>query len=267
MRVDIGWIKISTGIFDDEKIKLIMSLPNGNDVTLHWFRLLVLAGKSNAGGDLLLTKDQPYDEEMLARIWGEDKISVSNALSAFLNLGMISRENGTISLTNWAKYQNIDGMERIRENTRKRVAAYRERRKLLTHVTLPVTLRNALELDSDKDKENIPEPAAPRPPRKETSKKTEVLEGVFLTEEEHAKLKAQFGEAGARDRIENLQHYCLSTGKRYKSHYHTILNWARKDAPKKNPPPARPVCPECGKSVVGGLCDGCGWYRGKEKAE
>ena len=54
-------------------------------------------------------------------------------------------------------------------------------------------------------------------------------ECVKLTEEEHQKLLDQFQESGTLERIQALNDYIQSTGKRYKSHYHTILNWERKN--------------------------------------
>jgi phage replication O-like protein O len=67
---------------------------------------------------------------------------------------------------------------------------------------------------------------------------------VFLTLNEYGKLVEQFGEQGTKDRIKNLNMYIGSKGKKYKSHYFTILNWDRKDKkeqkekqPSKNPRP------------------------------
>lgn len=54
------------------------------------------------------------------------------------------------------------------------------------------------------------------------------FENVRLTEEELEKLKEQFPHDW-QDRIERLSGYIASKGKRYKSHYATILSWARKD--------------------------------------
>ena len=51
---------------------------------------------------------------------------------------------------------------------------------------------------------------------------------VLLTDEEVEKLQAEFPDLN--NRIERLSSYVASTGKRYKSHYATIRNWARKDA-------------------------------------
>lgn len=61
--------------------------------------------------------------------------------------------------------------------------------------------------------------------------KNKFLDFVLLTPEEHAKLVDKFGEQGANDRIGRLNDYIGSKGAKYASHYHTILNWARKDQP------------------------------------
>lgn len=53
---------------------------------------------------------------------------------------------------------------------------------------------------------------------------------VFLTDEELKKLKKRFPDWERR--IDELSVYMASKDKRYKSHYATILNWARKDEPK-----------------------------------
>lgn len=55
------------------------------------------------------------------------------------------------------------------------------------------------------------------------------FKNVLLSDEERQKLIAQFGESGANDRIEKLSGYIASKGKKYKSHYATILTWARKE--------------------------------------
>lgn len=56
---------------------------------------------------------------------------------------------------------------------------------------------------------------------------------VLLTDQEFEKLTADLG-AGLRDEyIQKLNDYLGSTGRRYKSHYHTILTWWRKEGGKK----------------------------------
>jgi len=55
---------------------------------------------------------------------------------------------------------------------------------------------------------------------------------VRLTVSEYAKLVARFGEDGTRERITRLDNYIGSKGKRYKSHYHTILSWESMNSQK-----------------------------------
>lgn len=64
---------------------------------------------------------------------------------------------------------------------------------------------------------------------KEEVLKTKHLEFVLLTPEEYDKLVAQFGAQGVAERIARLNDYIGSKGVKYKNHYYTILNWARKD--------------------------------------
>ncbi len=56
------------------------------------------------------------------------------------------------------------------------------------------------------------------------------IEFVKLTDSEHSKLVEKFGSEETEQRIAALNDYIGSKGKRYSSHYHTILTWARKDA-------------------------------------
>ena len=75
-------------------------------------------------------------------------------------------------------------------------------------------------------------PSVPKPsPKKPTKKK--YADFVSLTEEEYQKLVAQFGEEGTRDKIENLNLYKGSKGKKYKSDYMTILSWDKKEQKRK----------------------------------
>ena len=60
--------------------------------------------------------------------------------------------------------------------------------------------------------------------KKEKSKYGE-FENVLLTEEEYHKLE----ESNLLPYIEKLSSYIASKGKKYKSHYATILTWSRKD--------------------------------------
>ena len=156
---EIRWIKITTSMFDDEKIKLIENMPEGVSVLLIWIKLLTLAGRCNATGYIFLAENIPYTEEMLATIFNMQLNIVRLALNTFANFSMIEvSETQIIKVVNWEKYQNIEGLEKIREQTRQRVADFRQKQKSLPDVTLQVTPSNATDknrLDqnrSDKEK-------------------------------------------------------------------------------------------------------------------
>ncbi|MBC8932248.1 phage replisome organizer N-terminal domain-containing protein, partial [Escherichia coli] len=60
----IQWIKLSVNMFDDEKIKLLEKMPEGNQMLIVWIRLLALAGKTNDKGRIYLNENVPYTEDM-----------------------------------------------------------------------------------------------------------------------------------------------------------------------------------------------------------
>ena len=75
---DVKWIKITTDIFDDEKILLIESLPESDSIIVVWFKLLCLAGKMNNSGVFMMNDSIAYTDEMLL-------ISVSLIIYCSLN--------------------------------------------------------------------------------------------------------------------------------------------------------------------------------------
>lgn len=156
---EIKWIKITTNIFDDEKICLIDALPDPDAILVIWFKILTLAGKHNSNGLLMMTDKVHYTDEMLATIFRRPLNTVRMAIGVFEQFGMIEIIDGIISLPNWEKHQNVDGMEKIKEQTRNRVAKYRKKQKNLAlgNVTGNVTVTdgNALEEDKDKNKNRL----------------------------------------------------------------------------------------------------------------
>ena len=127
---EIKWIKLSTGIFDNDKIKQIEALPDGDSLIVIWLKLLVLAGEKNDGGAVYFTKTIPYSDQMLSVAFRRPLPTVQLALRTFESFGMIEIINDFFMLPNWEKYQNVEGMERVREQAKKRMRDYRERKRL-----------------------------------------------------------------------------------------------------------------------------------------
>ena len=152
---EIKWIKITTDIFDDEKICLIDALPDHDAILVIWFKILALAGKHNRNGLLMMSDKVHYTDEMLATIFRRPLNTVRMALGVFEQFGMVEIIDGIIALPNWEKHQNIDGMEKIKKQTRNRVAKYRKKQKSLAsggNVTCNVTVTDGNATEEDKNK-------------------------------------------------------------------------------------------------------------------
>lgn len=169
---DVKWIKIATNIFDNRKIKLLEVMPEGDSLIVIWIKLLSLAGTVNDNGSVYFTKDLPYTSQMLAAAFNRPQTTVNMALETFEKFGMIEIVDDIIHVSNWEKYQNSDGLEKIRQQNRLRQQKRREKLRLeckenkpkitdnnvtcndtvtLRHVTDNVTVTDGHAIDKDKD--------------------------------------------------------------------------------------------------------------------
>jgi len=230
---DVKWIKLTTDMFDNRKIKHLRKLPDGNSIVLIWVMLLTMAGRCNSNGMIFLTENIPYTPKMLADELDFEETTVQLALNALEEFNMIVTNGAYFAIAGWEEYQNIEGMEKIRAQNRKRVARHRENQNLLDcNVTrnVTVTLRNATEEEKERDikKKIIEEEIKEEPPRHKYGE----YKNVLLSDSDLEKLKTEY-PSDYQERIENLSAYIASTGKSYKNHLATIRNWARKDKEKE----------------------------------
>lgn len=126
---DVKWIKISVDIFNDEKLQAIGTLPDGNMIQLVWIKLLCLAGKCNEGGLLMVTRELPYTDEMLAKRFDMEIGQVQRALDIFQRAGMIEVIENIYMVSNWSKYQSTQSLEEMKAKHRQRQREYVERKK------------------------------------------------------------------------------------------------------------------------------------------
>ena len=161
---DVKWIKITTNMFDNRKIRHLRRLPDGNNIVLIWVMLLTMAGRCNANGMIFLTENIPYTPKMLADELDFEENTVKLALTALEQLNMVVMDQGFFTIAGWEEYQNIEGMDKIREQNRLRKQKQREKQKLLPDVSRDshgtVTQSHATEediekeIDIDRDKKN-----------------------------------------------------------------------------------------------------------------
>jgi uncharacterized phage protein (TIGR02220 family)/predicted phage replisome organizer len=148
-------------MFDNRKIKHLRRLPEGNSIVLIWVMLLTMAGRCNSGGMIFLTENIPYTPKMLADELDFEESTVQLALEALQRFNMIVADSGYFAIAGWEEYQNIEGMDKIREQNRLRKQKQRENQKLLAdgsrdcHVTVTQCHATDKEEDKEIDKEYI----------------------------------------------------------------------------------------------------------------
>lgn len=150
---DVKWIKIYTDMISNKKIKRIRKLPEGNNIVLIWVFLLAQAGESNKNGALYLTDTLPFRSEDLAIEFDFEVTVINLALITLERFSMIEVFDDIIYIKNWNEYQNIEGMDKIREQTRLRNVKYREKQKQLQLRDVSVTSHDETELDIEVDKD------------------------------------------------------------------------------------------------------------------
>lgn len=236
---EIKWIKITTDIFDDEKMCLIDALPDRDAIIVIWIKLITLAGKLNTKGVLAISKNIVYTDEMLAQTFHRPLNTVRMALEVFEKFGMVEKIDGVIMLPNWEKHQNIDGMEKIKEQNRNRAARHRQKQKLLaqnneSNVTdnvmdnVTVTHSNAIdkELDKDKDIEIINNKVMISSSLSENLKNS----GIHLTDKSHQQLLDYVGLDGMS--FDMLNRAIEKTSGSHKPSFNYLIaileNWKKK---------------------------------------
>ena len=162
---EVKWVKITTDMFDNRKIKHLRRLDNGDNLALIWVMLLTIAGRSNADGCLYLTEGMPYDAAMLSDELGFDEQTIDFALKTMVQLRMIIKEKGVFRIAGWEEYQNVEGMEKIKEQNRVRKQRQRVKKEISddvsrdtsrdSHVTChaDVTLCHATEEEEEGEEE------------------------------------------------------------------------------------------------------------------
>ena len=176
MASDVKWIKITTDIFDDEKILLIESLPDPYAIITCWFKLLCLAGKQNNSGVFMMGRIA-YTDKMLATIFRMNEATVKMALNTFEQFGMVEVIDGVITIPNWGKHQNLEQLEERRRYQREYQKEYRKKQKLLaSNEEESKCLREPLREPSHQPNVNTPEEDKEKEIEKEIDKKNSAVQ-------------------------------------------------------------------------------------------
>jgi predicted phage replisome organizer len=157
---EVKWIKLTTDMFDNRKIKYLRRLPDGDSIVLIWVMLLTMAGRCNAGGMIFLTENIPYTPKMLADELDFEESTVVLALQALDNMDMIVTKNGNYAIAGWEEYQNTDRLQELREYNRLAQQKSRAKRKALEAPEVVVNDKSMTsqcghdaDIEEDKEKE------------------------------------------------------------------------------------------------------------------
>ena len=234
---EVKWIKVSTDMFEsNRKIKQIELMPEGDTILVIWLKLLLLAGNVNDGGNIYLTPEIPYTDEMLANELRRPLPTVRMALSLFERFGMIEIIDDILHLSSWERYQNTEKLAEIREYNRLAQQKSRAKRKQLQAVNDNVndksmTSQPCQYIEEDKDKEKESHSFTQGEGAKRTMLGGTLGRGVVMLSDE------QFEDLCDKLSFEELNKYisivadCELNGKPYKkkTHYQAILDMAKHD--------------------------------------
>ena len=272
---DVKWIKMMVGMFDGMSFKKIKRARIGGEsfrdkLTAIWFELMDLAGRCNHDGAFIDSKGIPFAgiEDIAIQI-DRDEEELKLCMAFYEREGMISIRDDVYSLANWSEYQNIEGMEKIRESKRLAQARWRAKQKALPGTdpnvedgvdsTVDSTRCDVDDAEEEKeeDKEKDIEDSIYHSAKKDflknefsTGFSTELSTGVDRREDTKRRMlggelgrglvflsNAQMDDLLDRLSIEEFNHYvsviadCIQKGKpfRKKTHYQAILDMAQAD--------------------------------------
>ena len=154
---EVKWIKLKVGMFDGTSFKKIKrakidGVADFRDkLTAVWFELLDLGAKVNNEGYFFNDEIAFNKIEDIAIMLDRTEKEIEMCFNFYLKEEMIVIINDVYSINNWTKYQNNEGLEKIREQNRLRQQTYRNKQKQVlidnnVSSNVTVTLRNALPL-------------------------------------------------------------------------------------------------------------------------
>ena len=203
----------------------------GNDGYAFWFKLLEKLGSTE--GHYLDCRNSNRWQLLLAKI-GVNEITGVEIMNLLIEMNALDKEL-------WG--QKVIWCQNFVNNL---TGVYRNRRRKIPQKPI-ITDNKAISTDNNSISTDSNSPSSPHTPYypkskvKETKGKDikenpQIIKGkygefnnVLLTDKEYQKLIERFGNQQTKDLIEKLSAYLASKGKRYKSHYATILNWQRRD--------------------------------------
>ena len=225
MADNVQWLKTKVGMFDGNSFKKIKRAKIGgvsyrDKLTAVLFELLDLAGKSNSNGYLIDNNEIPYHSfDEIAIMLDREEKEIELCMQFFINENRIEIIDDIYCLTNFMKYQNQEGLDKIREQKRLSQAKWRERKRqgLIECVdkktSTGASTDNLLSYSNSNSISNIYNNKEENQVKEERHKHGE-YGWVKLTDEQYNRLKSEF--ANIDKIIDRIDEYVQSNGNKNK---------------------------------------------------
>ncbi|MBE6730516.1 MAG: hypothetical protein E7564_02365 [Ruminococcaceae bacterium] len=147
----VAWLKIPTDFFEKPTVKRMISEKNGDKAVLLLILLNIYAGETNDKGLVYLTEKIPYETKDFASSLGQTVNAVKNSLELLTKYGEIEiYEDGKILVTAFSEEQNIDALDKYKEQNRNRMRKWREKKKnQLKESDVTVTNCHCIEVEKE----------------------------------------------------------------------------------------------------------------------
>lgn len=230
----MAWVSIHEGVVGPKLRLLAREVGCSQAEALGILDILWLWGLNNADkrGEIKYAVHQDIVAAIPNGMLSEGLKSEA-VVDALLKSGWLDERDGKFYIHDWDLWQEqwYKALER-RDYNAKRQRVYRE--------GADAKKPEANEAPVVREDIEQPAPTPPKKPKKPKAEKPQVVkktyaEHITLQEVEYEKLVAKYGKVATGKFIETLDHYKGSTGKAYKSDYHTILNWVVDRVSNDNP--------------------------------
>ena len=111
---------LSTSFFDDEKVKALRSVKDGNTIVLLYLMLTAGVIKNKTDGQLRLCDTIPYNETIIASLYNLPIQAVKQSLEALVHFGLITHENGVYSIKNYEQFVSRNEKKHVQNNARQK---------------------------------------------------------------------------------------------------------------------------------------------------
>lgn len=176
--------------------------------------LWLWAGKNVDEDGMLANTDEADISNALRQYVGDD--SPDEITAALIESGWIDKVDGTLMIHDWYEWQ-ADAVYLQAKRSKDRIRKRQERS--------AAKAQKAVDKEPKQEADQEVPVQKPKPPKKQKEQKIKFAEYVTLTQAEHDKLVAEYGDLFVQKMIETLDNYKGASGKKYASDYRAMLNW------------------------------------------